>query len=161
MLGEGVNPHREWQTIPQGQTSIPPKSFLTPTAKARPNQAAIATAAETPDTTHRARPRSPFSHTAADEKRPMEKFGIANSTNSTRPTNSVVRLNQTHAVSHNTCGLCVPRRRCRVFSLSLRLNGSRNCRMVPVFYPSPVFLTSQRVICTGEPNHCLCRWESN
>jgi len=23
-------------------------------------------------------------------------------------TNSVVRLNQTHAVSHNICGLCVP-----------------------------------------------------
>jgi len=24
-------------------------------------------------------------------------------------TNSVVRLNQTHAVNHNICGLCVPR----------------------------------------------------
>ena len=61
VLGEWVNPHRERQTIPQGQTSSPPKSSLTPTAKARPNQAAIATAAETPGTTHRARPRSPFS----------------------------------------------------------------------------------------------------
>ena len=60
VLGEWVNPHRERQTIPQGQTSSPPNSFLTPTAKARPNQAAIATAAETPGTTHRARPRSPF-----------------------------------------------------------------------------------------------------
>jgi len=32
MLGEWVNPHREQQTIPQGQTSLPPKSFSTPTA---------------------------------------------------------------------------------------------------------------------------------
>jgi len=32
MLGGWVNPHREQQTIPQGQTSIPPKSFFTPTA---------------------------------------------------------------------------------------------------------------------------------
>jgi len=73
VLGEWVNPHRERQTIPQGQTSRPPQSFLTPTAKARPNQAAIATAAETHGTTHRARPRSPF-FAAADEKRPTEKF---------------------------------------------------------------------------------------
>ena len=32
MLGEWVNPQREQQTLPQGQTSIPPKSFSTPTA---------------------------------------------------------------------------------------------------------------------------------
>jgi len=32
MLGAWVNPHREQQTIPQGQTSLPPKSFSTPTA---------------------------------------------------------------------------------------------------------------------------------
>jgi len=32
MLGGWVNPHREQQTIPQGQTSLPPKSFFTPTA---------------------------------------------------------------------------------------------------------------------------------
>jgi len=32
MLGGWVNPHREQQTIPQGQTSIPPKSFSTPRA---------------------------------------------------------------------------------------------------------------------------------
>ena len=37
-------------------------------------------------------------------------------------TNSVVRLNQPHAASHNICGLCVPIRRCPVVSLSLRLN---------------------------------------
>jgi len=30
------------------------------------------------------------------------------------PKHSVVRLNQTHAVSHNICGFCVPRRRCPV-----------------------------------------------
>ena len=33
------------KTIPQGQTSSPPKSFFTPTAKARPDQAALATSA--------------------------------------------------------------------------------------------------------------------
>jgi len=32
MLGGWVNPHKEQKTIPQGQTSIPPKSFSTPTA---------------------------------------------------------------------------------------------------------------------------------
>jgi len=32
MLGGWVNPHREQQTIPQGQTSIPPKYFSTPMA---------------------------------------------------------------------------------------------------------------------------------
>jgi len=32
MLGGWVNPHSGQQTIPQGQTSIPPKSFSTPTA---------------------------------------------------------------------------------------------------------------------------------
>ena len=31
MLGGWVNPHREQQTIPQGQTSLPPKYFSTPT----------------------------------------------------------------------------------------------------------------------------------
>ena len=55
MLGEWVNPHREQQTISQGQTSSPPKSFFTPTAKARPDQAALATSAEARGATHRAR----------------------------------------------------------------------------------------------------------
>ena len=36
-------------------------------------------------------------------------------------TNSVDRQNQTHAATHNICGLCVPRRRCPVVQLSLRL----------------------------------------
>jgi len=38
----------------------------------------------------------------------------------TQSTNSVVRLHQTHAVSHTICGLCVLRR-CPVVSLSLRV----------------------------------------
>ena len=59
MLGGWVNPHRGQQTIPQGQTSSPPKSFFTPTTKARPDQAALATSAEARGATHRARPRSP------------------------------------------------------------------------------------------------------
>ena len=33
---DGFNPHREQQTIPQGQTSSPPKSFFTPTAQSAP-----------------------------------------------------------------------------------------------------------------------------
>jgi len=56
MLGGWVNPHREQQTIPQGQTSSPSKSFFTPTAKARPDQAALATSAEARGATHRASP---------------------------------------------------------------------------------------------------------
>ena len=60
----------------------PAKSCLTPTAKARPNQAAIATAAETPGTTPRARPRSPKVCWAL------------------QPTNCVDRQNQTHAAPH-------------------------------------------------------------
>jgi len=59
-LGGWVNPHREQQTIPQGPTSSPPKSFFTPTAKAHPDQAVLATSAEARGATHRARPRSPF-----------------------------------------------------------------------------------------------------
>ena len=59
MLGGWVNPHREQQTIPQGQTSLPPKSFSTPTAKSRHDQAALAASAEARGATHRARPRSP------------------------------------------------------------------------------------------------------
>jgi len=59
MHGGWINPHREQQTIPQGQTSSPPKYFVTPTAKARPDQAALARSAEARGATHRARPRSP------------------------------------------------------------------------------------------------------
>ena len=33
------------------------------------------------------------------------------------------RQNQTHAATHNICGLCVPRRRCPVVPLSLRETG--------------------------------------
>ena len=47
-----VNPHREQQTIQQGPTSSPPKSVFTPTAKARPDQAALATSAEARGATH-------------------------------------------------------------------------------------------------------------
>ena len=46
MLGGWVNPHKEQQTISQGQISSPPKYVFTPTAKARPDQAALATSAE-------------------------------------------------------------------------------------------------------------------
>jgi len=40
-------------------------------------------------------------------------------------TNSIVRLNQTHAATHNICGLCVPGRRCPVVPLSLCLKRVR------------------------------------
>ena len=41
------------------RSNIDPKYFFTPTANARPDQAAFATSAETRGATHRARPRSP------------------------------------------------------------------------------------------------------
>jgi len=73
MLGGWVNPHREQQTIPQRQTSIPPKSFSTPTAKARLDQAALAASAgagsHTPSTASES-----FSHSGIDEKTPTEKL---------------------------------------------------------------------------------------
>jgi len=53
------HPHRGQQTIPQRQRSSPPRSFFTPTDKAHPDQAALATSAEARGATHRARPRSP------------------------------------------------------------------------------------------------------
>ena len=59
LVGRWVNPHREQQTIPQGHTSSPPKFVCPPTAKARPDQASIATSAEARGATRRARPRSP------------------------------------------------------------------------------------------------------
>jgi len=59
MLGGWVNPDREQQSIPPGHASSPPKYFFTPTAKARPDQATLATSAEARRATHRARPRSP------------------------------------------------------------------------------------------------------
>jgi len=45
-------------------------------------------------------------------------------------TNSVVRQNQTHATTHNICGLCVPRRRFPVVSLSLRLKRESELQAV-------------------------------
>jgi len=50
---------------------------------------------------------------------PPEAAGSLRSRGTT--TNSVDRQNQTHAATHNICGLCVPRRRCPVIPLSLRL----------------------------------------
>ena len=52
-----------------------------------------------------------------------------------KSTDTAVRLNQPHAVSHNRCGLCVPRRRCAVLSLSLRLK----VRVNPNYWTFPVF----------------------
>ena len=46
------------------------------------------------------------------------------------PTNSVVRLNQPHAATHNICGLCVPRRRFPVVPLSLRLKRESELQAV-------------------------------
>ena len=58
MLGGWVNPHREQQTIPQGQTSIPPKSFSTP--RVNPN---LNPNPNPGSHTHGARSRSPSRHT--------------------------------------------------------------------------------------------------
>ena len=61
MLGGWVNPHREQQTIPQGQHRYRPNLSprQRPTAKSRHDQAALAASAEARGATHRARPRSP------------------------------------------------------------------------------------------------------
>ena len=59
MLGGWVNPHREQQTIPQGQTSKPAQIFPHANGQIAPGKAALATFAGAPGATHRARPRSP------------------------------------------------------------------------------------------------------
>jgi len=63
MLGGWVNPHREQQTIPQGQTSKPAQIFPHANGQSAPGKAALATFAGAPGATHRARPRSPVTHT--------------------------------------------------------------------------------------------------
>jgi len=60
---------------------------------------------------------------------------------SSRSTNSVVRLHQTHAVSHTIRGLCIPRGRCPVVSLSLRLNWEselQDCSCVLTIYDETI-----------------------
>jgi len=76
MLGGWVNPHREQQTIPQGQTSLPPKSFSTPTAN---GQSALRTGSARGGVGRRGKPHTEHglgvhSHSGIDEKRPTEKF---------------------------------------------------------------------------------------
>jgi len=78
MLGGWVNPHREQQTIPQGQTSIPPKSFSTPTANGQSapwsgsaRGVGRGAGSHTPST---ASESFSHSHSGIDEKRPTEKF---------------------------------------------------------------------------------------
>jgi len=92
MLGGWVNPHREQQTIPQGQTSIPPKSLSTPTANGQsapqsgsargvgrgagshtPSKASESHSHELPALTALAQHIS-HSHSGIDEKGPTEKF---------------------------------------------------------------------------------------
>ena len=57
---------------------------------------------------------NPYSNTP--DSKPNRPFS-----NAYMPTNSVNRQNQTHAATHNICGLCVPRRQCPVVPLSLHL----------------------------------------
>jgi len=64
VLGEWVNPHRAAHyTAIRSNIKPVPKVSSRQRPKRAPNQAAITTAAETPGTVHRARPRSPFSRT--------------------------------------------------------------------------------------------------
>jgi len=78
LCSAGVNPHREQQTTPQGDTSSPPKYFFTPTAKARPDQVALATSAEARGATHRARPQTPSRSLfwRAHHQRPTPSFSL-------------------------------------------------------------------------------------
>jgi len=56
MLGGWVNPHREQQTISQGQTSKPAQICPHANGQSAPGKAALATFAGAPGATHRARP---------------------------------------------------------------------------------------------------------
>jgi len=80
MLGGWLNPHREQQTIPQGQTSIPPKSFSTPTANGQSAPRSGST---------RGVGRGAGSHTpstASESFSPLHTFTRASSTDNTRST---------------------------------------------------------------------------
>jgi len=77
ILGGWVNPHREQQTIPQGQTSIPPKYVSTPTANGQsaPRSGSArdvgrSAGSHTPST---ASESFPHTHTAASMKRDRRK----------------------------------------------------------------------------------------
>jgi len=84
---------------------------------------------------HLGRTRSMLLHTTSgvsafpeDDACPLTQFASETGVGTTGrsptngiTTNSVVILNQSHAVTHNICGLCVTRRRCPVVPLSLRL----------------------------------------
>jgi len=69
MLGGWANPHREQQTIPQGQISIPPKSFIRAYGATR----LYTHSHELPALTALAQHIS-HSPSGIDEKRPTEKF---------------------------------------------------------------------------------------
>ena len=91
MLGGWVNPHREQQTIPQGQTSLPPKSLHA--NGQRPKRAMIRQRSrrrQARGATHRARPRSP----SRDEKRPTEKFVTVRTHSSYRQTPASPQVRQ-------------------------------------------------------------------
>jgi len=89
--------------------------------------------------------------------------------------NSVDRQNQTHAATHNICGLCVPRRRCPVVPLSLRLKRESelqdlSCVLTQLGFtrsaPPPPVWTRQRSVfyragltrtaCPPPPTHQYC-----
>jgi len=82
MLGGWVNPHREQQTIPQGQTSLPPISFSTPTANGqsapRTGSARGVGRRGEPHTEHGLgvllAQHISHPHSGIDEKRPTDKF---------------------------------------------------------------------------------------
>jgi len=101
MLGGWVNPHREQQTIPQGQTSSPPKSFFTPTAKAHPDQPALPTSAEARRATHE------HGFGGIDEKRPTEKFVILHFTSRCRDTQSNLELKLGQKVDDIHTYICI------------------------------------------------------
>jgi len=94
MLGGWVNPHREQQTTPQGQTSSPPKSCFTPTAKApsRPGAAR--------DVGRRAGSHTPS--TGIDEKRPKEKFVLACSLPGLGESTAAEAVNDIQSMSQGT-----------------------------------------------------------
>jgi len=77
MLGGWVNPHREQQTIPQGQTSIPPKIFLHANGQ-RPKRAMIRQRSRRRQRHVEPHTEHGLGHSGIDEMRPTKKFDIVN-----------------------------------------------------------------------------------
>ena len=100
MLGGWVNPHKEQQTIPQGQTSIPPKSVSTPTANGQ-----IAPWSDSA----RGVGRGAGSHTPSTASESTASESWASSTDSTRSTHfTLTQRHRWKETDGKVCGVYSP-----------------------------------------------------